>query len=256
VVALFDKIASGVPQFQFMADDVEHQLWVIENDASIRDLQSAFAEVPHLYIADGHHRSESACEVRKRIKAGNPKHTGKETYNYFLGVIFPGDQMRILPYNRVISDFNGNHINAILDKAKTSFEFFEQEESVQPDCNSTFGMYSGGKWYKLNAKAGTFDPRSPTGSIGSAILEKSFFEPVLGIRDVRQDRRVEFVGGIRGLSELERLVDSGRFKMAFSVFPVTVDQLFAVADVGEIMPPKSTWFEPKLKSGLVVHLFE
>lgn len=253
---LFEKLTSVEPEIKVTSDDVEHKLWVIQNDANVKELQTLFASVPHLYIADGHHRSESAAEVRRRMKEANPKHTGKESYNFFLGVIFPGDQMRILPYNRVISDFNGNKLESLLERAKSSFEYSASDKSVQPESISSFGLYSEGKWYSLNAKQSSFDPASPTASIGSAILEKSFFGQVLGITDVRSDKRVDFVGGIKGLTELERLVDSGKYKMAFSVFPVTVEQLFAVADAGEIMPPKSTWFEPKLKSGMVVHLFD
>lgn len=256
ITALFENLTSRTPDVEFTADEVENKLWVIEDNNSVRKIQSAFAEIPNLYIADGHHRSESAAEVRKRMRNSSARHTGKESYNYFLGVIFPGDQMRILPYNRVISDFNGHHIDELLGKAETTFNYAKAKGSVEPESISSFGLYSEGSWYLLNAKEGSYDPKSVTGAIGSAILEKSFFDPVLGITDVRRDGRVEFVGGIRGLQELERLVDSGKYKMAFSVFPVTVEQLFAVADAGEIMPPKSTWFEPKLKSGLVVHLFD
>lgn len=256
IINLFNELCSASPNTEFTSDDVNHQVWVIDSNDAIVKLMSAFAKLPNLYIADGHHRSESASEVRRRMKADNPSHTGKETFNYFLAEIFPSSQMRIMPYYRIISDFNGTKLDSVFGKAQSNFEMSESQKAIEPEANNVFGLYSEGKWYKLKAKKGTFDSSSPTGSIGSAILEETFFKPLLGIEDIRKDSRVEFVGGIRGLDELERLVDSGKYKMAFSIHPVTVEQLLKVADAGEIMPPKSTWFEPKLKSGLIVHLFE
>ena len=256
IVGLFEKLSSGRADTEFESDGVRHRVWVIDDTAAIKKLESAFARVPNLYIADGHHRSESAAEVRRRKKAANPKHTGQESYNYFLGVIFPSTQMRILPYYRVISGFNGTKLDSLFSQARADFDLSETKIPMEPESNNVFGVYAGGKWFKLQAKKGTFDAASPTGSIGSAILEETFLKPYLGITDIRKDSRVDFVGGIRGLRELERLVDSGKYKMAFSVHPVTIDQLLKVADAGEIMPPKSTWFEPKLKSGLIVHLIE
>jgi uncharacterized protein (DUF1015 family) len=249
-------LSSGRPDTEFESDDVGHRVWVIDNSDAIKNIESAFAQVPNLYIADGHQRSESAAEVRRRMKAANPRHSGRESYNYFLGVIFPSTQMRIMPYYRVISNFNGTKIDTLFNQARSKFDLSETKKPVEPEFNNVFGIYADGKWYKLEAKKGTFNDASPSGSIGSAILEETFLKPYLGIADVRQDSRVDFVGGIRGLGELERLVDSGKYKMAFSVHPVTIDQLLKVADAGEIMPPKSTWFEPKLKSGLIVHLLE
>lgn len=256
IVKLFEKLSSGSPNTEFESDGVQHRVWVIDDPNEIKKLETAFAQVPNLYIADGHHRSESAAEVRRKMRAANPNHTGRESYNYFLGVIFPSTQMRIMPYYRVISDFNGSKLDDILNQARGNFTFSESKNPLEPESNNIFGVYAEGKWYKLEAKNETFDTASPTGSIGSAILEKTFLKPYLGITDVRKDSRIDFVGGIRGLAELERLVDSGKYKMAFSIYPVTIDQLLKVADAGEIMPPKSTWFEPKLKSGLIVHLFE
>jgi len=256
IVNLFEELSSGSVATEFESEGVHHKVWVIDEAEAINKLQVAFGKVPNLYIADGHHRSESAAAVRRRMKAVNPRHTGRESYNYFLGVIFPSSQMRIMPYYRIISNFNGTKLDSIFTKARMSFELTETPEAIQPEANNIFGLYSEGKWYKLQAKRGTFDATSPTGSIGSAILEETFLKPFLGIEDVRKDSRVEFVGGIKGLTELERLVNSGKYKMAFSVYPVTIEQLLKVADAGEIMPPKSTWFEPKLKSGLIVHLFE
>jgi uncharacterized protein (DUF1015 family) len=256
ITKIFQELSSRKPDTDFESDGVRHKVWVVEKNSDIDNIQSAFSHVPHLYIADGHHRSESAAELRRRKKAANPGHTGKESYNYFLGEIFPSGQMRIMPYYRVISDFNGTNLQSLVSQAKVNFELKTSERPIQPEANNSFGLYSEGKWYNLEAKKGAFDPKSLTGSIGTAILEETFFKPILGITDVRKDSRVDFVGGIRGLSELERLVNSGKFKMAFSVCPVKIEQLLQIADAGEIMPPKSTWFEPKLKSGLIVHLFD
>lgn len=256
IIGLFNELSSSKPEIEFESDGAYNKIWAIDNPNTNAKIQTAFANVPNFYIADGHHRSESAAEVRRRKKSANPAHSGTESYNYFLGVIFPSDQMRIMPYYRVISNFNGTKLETVFGQAKEKFDWHISDRPFQPESNNTFGLYSEGKWYKLEAKSGSFDPSSSTGSIGSAILEESFFKPILGISDVRQDSRVDFVGGIRGLSELERLVNSGKFKMAFSVCPVTIEQLLKVADAGEIMPPKSTWFEPKLKSGLIVHLFD
>ncbi len=256
IVSMFEKLSSGRPDSEFESEGVRHSIWVIDELDAIKKLESAFTKVPNLYIADGHHRTESAAEVRRNVRAANPHHTGRESYNYFLGVVFPSTQMRIMPYYRVISDFNGTKLDNLFNRARSKFDFSETKKPVEPESNNVFGVYTDGKWYKLKAKKGTFDTASPTGSIGSVILEETFLKPYLGISDVRKDSRVDFVGGIRGLGELERLVDSGEYKMAFSVHPVTIDQLLKVADAGEIMPPKSTWFEPKLKSGLIVHLLE
>ena len=256
IVEFFEEFSSDSPDTAFTSEEVEHKVWVIDDESSINRLKAAFANVDYLYIADGHHRSESAAEVRRRMKESIPHHTGQESYNFFLGVIFPSDQMRILPYNRIVSNFNGIKIDNLFERARKNFEFNEAKVQVKPNTNDTFGLYTAGQWYQLKAKPGTFDASSLTASISSDILEKTFLNPVLGITDVRKDGRVDFVGGIRGLAELERLVDSGEYKMALSVSPVTVEQLLKVADAGEIMPTKSTWFEPKLKSGLIVHLFE
>ncbi len=256
IVKQFEELSSAAVDTEFESEGVRHKVWVVDDAKAITKLQSAFLKVPHLYIADGHHRSESAAEVRRRMKVINPKHSGRESYNYFLSVMFPSSQMRIMPYYRIVSDFNGRQLETVFSRAKANFEMCESGQAIQPEANNIFGLYSEGKWYQLQAKPGTFDAASPTGSIGSAILEETFLKPLLGIEDVRQDCRLEFVGGIKGLKELERLVDSGKYKMAFSVCPVTIEQLLKVADSGQIMPPKSTWFEPKLKSGLIIHLFE
>jgi len=241
----------------FEADDfVRHIIWAISDDESIGKLKAAFETVDFLYIADGHHRSESALEVRRRLKKQNPSHNGSEPYNYFLSVIFPSDQMRILSYNRVVTDLGQLSLEELLKKAEENFIIEKSETSLEPQNNTDFGIYSRGQWYKLTARDGTFDTSNPSASIGSAILESCFLKTYLKIKDVQKDSRIEFVGGIRELGELERLVDSGRFEIAFSVSPVTVGQLLQVADANQIMPPKSTWFEPKLRSGLLSHTFD
>lgn len=254
---LFDKLTEGGTEIDFEADDsVRHRIWVISDDESIGQLKAAFEPVDFLYIADGHHRSESAAEVRRRLKEQNPAHNGSESYNYFLSVIFPSDQMRILSYNRVVTDLGELSLEGLLKKALENFIIEKSDSPFEPLTNTKFGIYSHGKWYKLTARDKVFDANSVTASIGSAILENCFLKTYLKIEDVREDPRIDFVGGIRGLAELERLVDSGKFEIAFSVSAVTVGQLLEVADANQIMPPKSTWFEPKLRSGLLSHTFD
>ncbi len=254
---LFDKIAADPPEYDFVSDDkVRHQLWVVDDVDEIKDLMQAFASLEALYIADGHHRSAAAAEVARRMKEQNPQHTGEEPYNYFLNVIFPDDELRILPYNRVVKDLNGLTCEQMLEKAAEKFSVTPRAEAVVPDQPYHFGVYCEKKWYELVAKEGTFDATHPAESIDSAVLSRNFLTPILGIEDIRTDQRIDFVGGIRGVEELMKLVDSNTYKVAFSLYPATVAQLLAVADAGEVMPPKSTWFEPKLRSGMVVNLLE
>jgi len=254
---LFDRLTENGAEIDFEAvDSVRHRIWVISDDESIGKLKASFESVDFLYIADGHHRSESAAEVRRRLKEQNPSHNGSEPYNYFLSVIFPSDQMRILSYNRVVTDLGELSLEELLKKAEENFMIEKSDSPFEPLINTDFGIYSHGKWYKLTAREGIFDANSATDSIGSAILESRFLKTYLKIEDVRKDPRIDFVGGIRGLRELEWLVDSGKFEIAFSVSAVTVGQLLEVADANQIMPPKSTWFEPKLRSGLLCHTFD
>ena len=254
---LFDRLTESGAEIDFEAvDSVRHRIWVISDDESISKLKASFESVDFLYIADGHHRSESAAEVRRRLKEQNPSHNGSEPYNYFLSVIFPSDQMRILSYNRVVTDLGELSLEELLKKAEENFMIEKSDSPFEPLTNTEFGIYSHGKWYKLTARNGIFDTTSATASIGSAILESCFLKTYLKIEDVRKDPRIDFVGGIRGLRELEWLVDSGKFEIAFSVSAVTVGQLLEVADANQIMPPKSTWFEPKLRSGLLSHTFD
>ena len=254
---LFDKLTESGAEIDFEADDsVRHRIWVISDDERISNLKAAFEPVDFLYIADGHHRSESAAEVRRRLQEQNPAHNGSEPYNYFLSVIFPSDQMRILSYNRVVTDLGEQSLEELLKNAEEDFIIEKTDRPFDPLTNTDFGIYSHGMWYKLTARDGIFDNSSVTASIGSAILENCFLKTYLKIEDVRKDPRIDFVGGIRGLDELERLVDSGKFEIAFSVSAVTIGQLLEVADANQIMPPKSTWFEPKLRSGLLSHTFD
>ncbi len=252
---LFKSITTQTPETDFTADGgVRHEFWVIRNTNTIEAIQAAFAEISNLYIADGHHRSQSASEIRRRRMEENPHHDGNESYNFFLNVIFPDSELKILPYNRVVHDLNGLSVNQLLDRAREKFEVEPANAEVEPATAHSFGLYVEGHWYKLTSKSGSFDPANPTGSIDAAILQTNFIDPILGIRDPKTDSRIDFVGGIRGTSELVRQVDSGEYTLAFSLFPTTVEQLLQVADAGEVMPPKSTWFEPKLRSGMAVNL--
>ena len=226
-------------------------VWVIADPRERNRLVEAFASVPVMYVADGHHRSAAATRVRAQRRQANPGHTGEEGYNFFLAVIFPHDQMQILDYNRVVKDLNGREAGAFLEDVRRSFEL-TPVASGRPGRQRCFGMYLAGKWYRLTAKPGTYPTADPVQSLDVAILQDNLLGPVLGIGDPRKDERIDFVGGIRGLGELEKLVDSGKFAVAFAVHPTSIEQLFAVADAGRVMPPKSTWFEPKLRDGLIV----
>jgi uncharacterized protein (DUF1015 family) len=250
--ALVARLTDAPPAYDFVAPDgIQHVVWVVAEPAERDRLLQAFAAVPELYVADGHHRSAAATRVRAARRDANPAHRGDEPYNYFLAVIFPHDQMQILDYNRVVRDLHGRQAAAFLDEASRRFELTEVA-SGKPGRRHCFGMYLGGRWYRLTAKAGSFPADDPVQSLDVAILQENLLGPVLGIGDPRKDERIDFVGGIRGLGELERLVDSGKFAVAFAVHPTSIEQLFAVADVGQVMPPKSTWFEPKLRDGLIV----
>jgi uncharacterized protein (DUF1015 family) len=253
--ALFGELTKKAPEYDFVSDhDVRHQLWVVADSQQVEALTRAFADLPALYIADGHHRSAAASEVCRRLAEQNPNHTGEEHYNYFLNVIFPDNELHIMSYNRVVADTAGLSETELLEKIIERFSVATADEPVTPQRDKQIGMYLGGKWYVLSIKPGTYNADDPAASIDSAILTANLLDPVLGIRDIRTDERIDFVGGIRGTQELVRLVDSGRFAIAFSLYPVSVEQLLAVAEAEQVMPPKSTWFEPKLRSGLVVNL--
>jgi len=252
---IFTAVATRPPDIDFEADDrVTHQLWVISDRKEIDALVTAFGRLPWLYIADGHHRSQSASEVSRRLSQKNPDHTGEESYNYFLNVLFPDRELRILPYNRVVKDLNGLTPDQVLERAGQHFTVSGSKSPVEPDRAHVFGVYCQGRWYRLESKPGSFDPDHPTKSIDASILADNLIAPLFAITDPKTDQRIDFVGGIRGTGELAKLVDSGEYKIAFSLHPTSVEQLLRVADAGEVMPPKSTWFEPKLRDGMVVNL--
>lgn len=239
------------PVYDFTApDQIQHTIWVVNDDPTIATITELFAtKVPCTYIADGHHRAASAAKVRQNLAGDIP-----DGANYFLTTLFPSNQLRILDYNRVVVDLNGHSEESLLEGIKKSFQV-EPNGSVMvlPDAPHVFGMYLNKQWYKLVAKPGTYR-EDPIGQLDVTILQENLLHPLLGIGDQRTDKRIDFVGGIRGLSELERRVNTGEMALAFSIFPVTTEQLFAIADSGEVMPPKSTWFEPKLRDGLLTHL--
>ena len=250
------EIAAEFPVYDFTADDgIKHTLWVIDAPADIKFLMDAFAQIPTLYIADGHHRSAAAANVARRRKAHNPKHTGQEKYNFFLSVIFPAGQLYVMDYNRLVKDLNGLTSETFLKKISEKFDV-APTGLEKPQKRHEFGMYLDGKWYTLRAKKGSFDAADPVAALDVSILQENLLAPVLGIGDPRTDKRIDFVGGIRGIGELKKRVDSGAWKVAFSMFPTSMEELMKVADAHKIMPPKSTWFEPKLRSGLVVYKYE
>jgi len=253
---LITKISEGKPVYDFIGDhEIQHTIFLVEDEKSIEKIVKAFGGLDALYVADGHHRSASAARVRELRMKSNPHHTGKENYNFFLAVLFPDNQLRILDYNRVVADLNGLSAETFLEKVKEKFNIKPMEMPIKkPDKPLTFGMYLEGKWFTLEAKENTVDLSDPIGCLDISVLQDNLLSPILDIKDPRTDQRIHFVGGIRGLKELERLVNEGSYQVAFSLYPTTVNQLMAVADAGKVMPPKSTWFEPKLRSGLVVHL--
>ncbi len=253
---IVSEIVKNEPEYNFIADDgVTHIVWVIEDDKVIADVCNHFKTVENLYIADGHHRSASAAKVGEMRRKENPNYTGEEEFNYFLSVLFPDIDLYIMDYNRVVKDLNGLSKQEFLDKVSEKFEIAEHEGKgpSKSTCKGNYGMYLDGKWYKLAAKAEFCNLEHPVKSLDVSILQDNLLYPILGIEDPRKDKRIDFVGGIRGLRELSQRVDSGEMKVAFSMFPTTIEELMNIADAGEIMPPKSTWFEPKPRSGLFVH---
>ena len=240
------------------SQNVRHQLWKIENENVIAKLVELFHQkVTASYIADGHHRSAASAKVGKQLREENPNYTGNEPFNYFLSCLFPSNQLQIQDYNRLIKDTNNLSEDELLDKIKIHFDIDKIGAQIyKPTHLHTFSMYVNGNWYKLIAKQNTFDENDPIGVLDVTILSKYVLDEILDIKDQRTDKRIDFVGGIRGLAELQKRVDSGEMKIAFAFYPVSLDQLIAIADSGNIMPPKSTWFEPKLKSGLVINLLK
>ncbi len=249
---LKDYTEKREPEYNFESDGVRHSFWVVDSPYTIEKILEIFKNIPHLYIADGHHRAAAASRVMEIKAKENPSHTGQEEYNYFLAVVFPHDEMKILPYNRAVKDLGGLSKDEFLEKVKERFQVSEGEPA--PRSKHQISMFLGDKWYFLVPKKGTYDPSDPVSSLDVAILQENLLAPVLGIENPRKDPRISFIGGIKGTDYLEKLVKSGQFAVAFSMYPTSVEELLQVADQGKIMPPKSTWFEPKLKSGLVVHL--
>jgi len=256
--AIINKIIKNKPTYDFVADDgFGHTFWTIDDRKDIDNLVELFdKKVPAMYIADGHHRSAAAALIGQEKKSQNPHHTGKEEYNYFMTVIFPDNQLKVIDYNRVVKDLNGLTEKEFLNALNDAFEVKDMgTEIYKPSKLHEFSVYLSGHWYRLNAKKGTYNDSDPIGVLDVTILSNLVLDKILGIKDLRTDKRIDFVGGIRGLGELKRRVDNGEMKVAFALYPVSMQQIIDIADSGNIMPPKTTWFEPKLRSGLVIHTF-
>ena len=253
--AIVSKVVAGEPEYDFVAPDgFGHHFWVIDDAATIARITEIFAEFPAMYIADGHHRSAAAALVGDEKRKQNPNHVGDEEYNYFLAVCFPDNQLNIIDYNRVVKDLNGLSDEEFLKALEANFDVKEiGEEIYKPNALHNFSLYLSGKWYSLTAKEGTYNDNDPIGVLDVTISSNLILDEILGIKDLRSDKRIDFVGGIRGLGELKKRVDSGEMKVALALYPVSMKQLIDIADTGNIMPPKTTWFEPKLRSGLVIH---
>ncbi len=256
-----DEIVSGIVKnqesdYDFTADDgFGHHFWAINDSEINKRIEDLFAtKVPFTYVADGHHRTAAAARIGIEKKNQNPNHSGNEEYNFFMAVHFPDNQLNIIDYNRVVKDLNGLSDDEFIEKLKPSFDVEKMgPEIYKPSMLHEFSMYLSGSWYKLSAKEGTYDNNDPIGILDVTILSNTILDPVLDIKDLRRSTRIDFIGGIRGLGELKKRVDSGSMKVAFALYPVSMDQLINIADTGNIMPPKTTWFEPKLRSGLVIH---
>lgn len=263
LAGIIERITAGEPEYDFVAPDdgFGHKFWVISDDADIELITTTFASVPAFYVADGHHRTAAAARVGEYKASKNPNHTGDEEYNFFMAVCFPESQLRIMDYNRVVRDLNGLSDEAFLSALTEDFEVEiyasrPLRDGFKPTGLHNFSMYLGGQWYSLTAKPGRYDDNDPIGVLDVTILSNLVLDKILGIKDLRTDKRIDFVGGIRGLDELQRRVDSGEMKVAFALYPVSMSQLTDIADSGKIMPPKTTWFEPKLRSGLAIHLLD
>ena len=255
--AIVNRIIAEAPKYDFVSEDgVGHTLWLIDGDEDIANITAIFEQIPALYVADGHHRTAAAAGVGKERMQANPNHTGEEEYCYFLAVIFPDAQLNIIDYNRVVKDLNGLSNEEFLEAVEKDFVVEKMgKEIYKPNALHNFGLYLDGEWYSMTAKEGTYDDNDPIGVLDVTVLSNLVLDKVLGIKDLRRDKRIDFVGGIRGLGELQKRVDSGEMKVAFALYPVSMQQLIDIADSGNIMPPKTTWFEPKLRSGVVIHEF-
>ncbi|MES9941092.1 MAG: DUF1015 family protein [Candidatus Thiodiazotropha sp. 6PLUC2] len=254
---ILSQVSEGAADMDVTAaDGVRHEVWVMDDEETVTRLTDLFDAMGALYVADGHHRSAAGSRVGASRKSANPGHTGEESYNYFLTVIFPHNQMQILDYNRVVKDLNGLSKEDFLARIETAFEVEQSQESVKPAEPAEFGMYLDQQWYRLRLDPAKIPADDPVARLDVSLLADHLIEPILGISDPRRDSRIDFVGGIRGLSGLEKRVDSGEMAVAFSLYPTGMEDLMAVADADEVMPPKSTWFEPKLADGLVSHVLD
>jgi len=252
---IISKVTAASPAYDFVANDgIRHQLWVIQDTATIGAITTAFRAVPNLYVADGHHRSAAAARVGNDLAKANPNHRGDEEYNFFLAVLFPHEQLQIMDYNRVIKDLNGKTTSEFLRLVQEKFDLSKAAGRHAPIHKGEFGMYLRGEWYVLFARPALMKTDDLVERLDVSILQKYILAPILGIDDPRTSKRIDFVGGIRGLKELEKRVDSGEMVLAFAMHPTSIDELLAIADAGKIMPPKSTWFEPKLRDGVVIHM--
>ncbi len=254
--ALISRNTKSNAEYDFIApiDGFRHQLWIVSDENDIRTITAEFAKMPSLYIADGHHRSAAAALVGAEKAKQNPNHKGDEEYNYFMAVCFPASQLTILDYNRVVKDLNGMTASQFLKALETNFTVLDKgTDEYRAKELHEFSLYLEGHWYSLKAKEGTYAGSDPIGVLDVDISSRLILDELLGIKDLRKDNRIDFVGGLRGLGELKRRVDSGEMKMALALYPVTMDQIMNIADSGMIMPPKATWFEPKLRSGLIIH---
>ncbi|MCR5692155.1 MAG: DUF1015 domain-containing protein [Eubacterium sp.] len=250
---IVEKNKKNQPIYDFVAvDGIGHRVWKIEDGQDVAGIQQAFEGLNQIYIADGHHRAASAVKVGLKRRKENPNHNGGEEYNFFLSVLFPHDQLMIMDYNRSVRDLNGLSQEEFLEKIQENFSLEKSSKPVKPEAKASFGMYLGDQWYKLTAKEELYAGKDAVGSLDVAVLQDYLLDPVLGIKDPRTDDRIEFIGGIRGLGELEKRVKEG-MKVSFSMYPTSITELFDVADQNLLMPPKSTWFEPKLRSGLFIH---
>lgn len=247
-----NRVRLQQPEYSFTSEDgISHVVWLIDRPTDIETIRNSFENLSQIYIADGHHRAASAVKVGFKRRTENPSHQGTEEYNYFLSVLFPHNQLKILPYNRVIRDLNGYSEDAFLEKLRVCFDVVKVDEAYSPSDKGEYGMYLDGQWYKLSVKK-EYLSNDPVAGLDVSILQDNVLGPILGIEDPRTDKRIDFVGGIRGLSELERRASSD-MKLAFSMYPTSIEELFSVADANMLMPPKSTWFEPKLRSGIFIH---
>ena len=252
------QTAAKEPEYDFVSEDgIGHTLWLIDDDKMIATVTERFAAMPYLYIADGHHRTAAAAHVGEERAQQDPHHTGDEEYNFLLAVCFPESHLKVMDYNRVVKDLNGLTDEQFLARVAENFDIEDKgTEEYRPERLHTFSLYLGGKWYKLTAHPGTYDDNDPIGVLDVKVSSDYILRDILGITDLRTDKRIDFVGGIRGLGELKRRVDSGEMKVALALYPVTMKQIMDIANTGNIMPPKATWFEPKLRSGLIIHLLD